>query len=151
MKPGELEVAFEGDGAQPVKVPVDGVPEPTPPPPPAPTATTLTQSCPTGVAFNTQGPTNVTVTGTLAGAPAGSTVTVRFQHPPRETSGPPIVPVDNVNVQTAANGTWTATVQTTNRQDLGTWNVSSSFAGTSQYLASSAPSTPCNFEVFDNS
>ncbi len=31
VKPGELEVAFEGDGAQPVKVPVDGVPGPTRP------------------------------------------------------------------------------------------------------------------------
>ncbi len=58
---------------------------------------------------------------------------MRFQHTPRETSGPPVVPVDNVEVQTAANGSWTATVQTTNRQDLGTWNVSSSYAGTSQY------------------
>ena len=29
MKPGELEVAFEGDGAQPVKAPVDGVPSGT--------------------------------------------------------------------------------------------------------------------------
>ncbi len=91
------------------------------------------------------------MTGTLAGAPAGSTVKVRFQHPPRETSGPPVVPVDNVEVQTGANGSWIATVQTTDRQDLGTWNVSSSYAGTSQYLASAAPSTPCAFQVFDNS
>ena len=29
VKPGELEVAFEGDGAQPVKAPVDGVPSGT--------------------------------------------------------------------------------------------------------------------------
>jgi hypothetical protein len=34
VKPGELEVAVEGDGAQPVKVPVHGVPAPKPPPPP---------------------------------------------------------------------------------------------------------------------
>ncbi|MCW2997118.1 MAG: peptidase gingipain [Solirubrobacterales bacterium] len=32
VKPGELEVAFEGDGAQPVKFPVKGVPEPQPEP-----------------------------------------------------------------------------------------------------------------------
>lgn len=31
VKPGELEVAVEGDGAQPVKVGVNGVPEPAPP------------------------------------------------------------------------------------------------------------------------
>ncbi|MDX6679902.1 MAG: hypothetical protein QOE31_3954 [Solirubrobacteraceae bacterium] len=41
VKPGELEVAFEGDGAQPVKVPVTGVPTPPPPPPPPPSKADL--------------------------------------------------------------------------------------------------------------
>ncbi|HEV7804309.1 MAG TPA: C25 family cysteine peptidase [Solirubrobacteraceae bacterium] len=39
VEPGELEVAFEGDGAQPFKVPVEGVPAPPPPPPPPPPPT----------------------------------------------------------------------------------------------------------------
>ena len=68
VKPGDLEVAFEGDNAQPVKVPVDGVP---------PLATKLTQNCPRRVLIPNLAGT-MTITGHLSAAPAGSTVAVTF-------------------------------------------------------------------------
>jgi hypothetical protein len=140
VKPGELEVAFEGDGAQPFKVPVSGVPDP------APAATTLTQSCPSGVTFEVEGPTTITVTGTLAGAPAGSTVNVTFLHPqPSGTSTNPAPPPETVAAVTGADGAWTASVTTSDRLDLGTWSVSSSYAGTSAYASSQGG--PCSFPV----
>lgn len=136
--PGELTVALEPDNAAPVQVPVQGVPAP----PPA--ATTLTQSCPQSVVFDTQGPTTIAVSGNLAGAPAGSAVAVTFTHPPRP-SAPAPPPTQTVNATTDAQGNWTASVQTSDRADLGTWSVSSSYAGS----ATTAPSStgPCTFVV----
>jgi hypothetical protein len=149
-KPGELRVALEPDGAPPVQVGVDGVPAPPPPPPP-PTATTLTQNCPTAnqpVPFGGNGAT-VTMAGKLTGAPAGSTVSVKFQHPDRTVGGAPVPgPVETVQATTNASGDWSASVTTTNRQDIETWQVSSSYAGTAQYAASSAPA--CPVIVFNN-
>jgi hypothetical protein len=137
VKPGELEVAFEGDGAQPFKVPVAGVP-------PAPT--TLTQNCPSAVTFSTQTSTAVTVSGTLAGAPAGSAVAVTFTRPVRQIgNNAPAAVVTTINATTDAAGAWTATVTTSDRADLGTWSVSSSYAGTAQYAAASGG--PCTFLV----
>jgi hypothetical protein len=133
-KPGELSVALEPDGAAPLQVPVDGVPA-------RPTA--LTQSCPQNVTVNSQtvsGP--VTVTGTLPGVPQGAKVTVTFQAP-----GPNGGPGGNTyvrDVTTDANGAWSATA-TAVRADLGTWSVSSSYAGGDGYAGSSAG--PCTFTV----
>jgi hypothetical protein len=139
VKPGELEVAFEGDGAQPFKAPVDGVP--TPPPPPPPAATTLTQNCPQSVLLSGQFLTGtMTVTGTLSTAPAGSTVVVTF-------AGTNLVGPDRtvtVNATTDGSGAWTASAAMF-REDQGTWSVSSSYAGTSQYAGSSAG--PCSIQV----
>ena len=58
VKPGELEIGADGQGVQPFKVPVTGVP---------PVTTTLTQSCPadTVLSGNLLAGT-ITVTGTLA-------------------------------------------------------------------------------------
>lgn len=142
-KPGELEVALEADGAAPVKVPVGGVQA-------APT--TLTQNCPTAnqqVAFGSSA--TVTMTGSLAGAPAGSVVDVSFKHPDPPTSGPPITGrTEVVQAVTDAAGNWSASVTSTTSSDaVGTWQVSSSFAGTAQYAASSVPA--CPVIVYDNS
>ncbi len=148
-KPGELEVAFEADGAAPVKVGVDGVPAP-PPPPPA--ATTLTQNCPGPndfVALNSQGPTTVSMSGRLAGAPAGSIVAVTFKRPDRGVAAPVPGPSTTVDAATDAGGNWTASVTTTDRQDVGTWQVSSAYAGTALYAGSSAAA--CPVRVVDNS
>lgn len=113
--PGELSVALEPDGAPPVQVGVDGVPPP---------ATTLTQNCPSAnqpVPFNSNGATTVTMTGKLAGAPAGSTVSVTFKHPDRTVVGgvPTPGPVETVQSTTDASGNWSASVTTTNRLDIG--------------------------------
>jgi hypothetical protein len=140
--PGELTVAFEADNAAPVQVGVDGVQQ-------APT--TLTQNCPTA---NQQVPfgnsATVTMTGNLAGAPAGSAVAVSFKRPDRPGAGPPIPgPTTVVTATTDASGNWTASVTTSDRLDIGTWQVSSAFAGTAQYAASAAAA--CPVIVFDNS
>jgi hypothetical protein len=140
--PGELAVALEADDAAPVQVGVDGVQQ-------APT--TLTQNCPTAnqqVPFGSSA--TVTMTGNLAGVPAGSTVAVSFKRPNRPSAGPPIPgPTTVVNATTDASGNWTASVTTTDRLDIGTWQVSSSYAGTAQYAAASA--VACPVIVFDNS
>ena len=135
VKPGELEVAFEPDGGQPIKVPVSGVPAP------APASTTLTQSCPETVVIpNLVG--TMTVTGNLGGAPAGSTVAVKFDGVDITTTR-----TATVNATTDASGNWTASLQVT-RPDLGTWEVRSSYAGAAGYLPSSAG--PCSINVTTN-
>jgi hypothetical protein len=135
-RPGDLTVAVEPDGAAPVRFGVDGVP-------PAPT--TLTQTCPSPVALNDQTPATVSVTGTLAGAPASSTVVVTFTRPTRVVGSAQVAPTETVVATTDAQGAWTASVTTSDRQDLGTWTVSSSYAGTSRLAASQAG--PCSTSV----
>jgi hypothetical protein len=132
VKPGELEVAFEGDDAQPVKVAVSGVPAPPP------VTTALTQSCPQTVVIPNLAGT-MTVTGNLGGAPAGSTVAVKFDGVDVTTPR-----TATVNATTDASGNWTAALQVT-RPDLGTWEVRSSYAGAAGYLPSSAG--PCTIDV----
>jgi hypothetical protein len=133
-KPGELSIALEADGVAPLQVPVDGVP-------PKPTA--LTQSCPQNVTVDAKtvsGP--VTVSGTLPGVPEGATVTVTFQAP-----GPNGGPGGHTyvrDVTTDSGGAWSATA-TAVRADLGTWSVSSAYAGGDGFAGSSAG--PCTFTV----
>jgi hypothetical protein len=131
VKPGELEVGADGQGVQPFKVAVSGVP---------PVATTLTQSCPadTVLSGNLLAGT-ITVTGTLAGAPAGSTVAVTFDGSAAIT--PRTV---TVNATTDAAGAWTASLPVA-RSDQGNWVVSSAFAATAQYAGSQAG--PCTINV----
>jgi len=124
VKPDELQIAVEADGAQPVTAPVDGVPK-------APT--TLQQnSCPTGSFAGSP----LTVSGTLSGAPAGSPVEVTFTPP----SDPPVV----VQATTDAKGAWRASITPTANQ-TGTWSISSRYVGTSQYGESRAG--PCTTVV----
>jgi hypothetical protein len=133
-KPGELSIALEPDGVAPLQLPVDGVP-------PKPTA--LTQTCPQNVTVDSKsvsGP--VTVTGTLPGVPEGAKVTVTFQAP-----GPNGGPGGNTYVRevtTDAGGAWSATA-TAVRADLGTWSVSSAYAGGDGFAGSAAG--PCTFTV----
>ncbi len=54
-----------------------------------------------------------------------------------------------VNTTTDAAGNWTASVTTSDRQDIGTWQVSSAYAGTAQYAASAAAAG--QVIVFNNS
>ncbi len=129
VKPGELQVAVEGDGAQPVSVPVEGVP---------PTPTTLTQVCP--AASVTEQP--LTVTGTLSVAPAGSKMTVTFSYQPVPTR--PAVRTVVKEVSTDAKGTWSASITPT-ANEPGTWSASSKYAGDSTYAGSEGG--PCQVSV----
>lgn len=117
VKPGDLRVAVEADGAQPVNVPVSDVPKVT---------TTLKQVCPRG---GTTG-LPLTASGTLSGAPAGSQVDVTFTPPAQSGSQPTVV-----HATTAADGSWQASVTPTPNEP-GTWSASSHYAGTAQYAES---------------
>lgn len=126
VKPGELKVAVEADGAQPVSVPVSDVPK---------VATALKQVCPRG---GTTG-SPLTVSGTLSGAPAGSQVDVTFTPPAQSGSKPTVV-----HATTGADGSWQASITPTPNEP-GTWAASSHYAGTAQYAESSGQ--PCTMAV----
>ena len=131
VKPGELEIGADGQGVQPFKVPVTGVP---------PVTTTLTQSCPADTVLSGNLPAGtITVTGTLAGAPAGATVAVTFDG--SDAIAPRTV---TVNATTDAAGGWTASLPVA-RSDQGDWIVSSAYGATAQYAGSQAG--PCTINV----
>jgi hypothetical protein len=130
FKPGELEVAIDGNGAPPIRVPVREI------------QTTLSQSCPADNQFNSN--QDVTVTGKLAGAPAGSTVDVTWEIPDRNEPGRTVV----THPTTDAQGNWSSTVDG-GSSEWGNWTVSSKYAGGGGYAPSQAG--PCTFHVTDNS
>jgi hypothetical protein len=151
-KPGELEVAIDSVGAAPVKIPVEGgtppPPPPLPPPPPPPPVTTsITQTCPSTPVIYSPNGTDLTMTGVLTGAPVGSTVTVNFTPPPMPPFTSPSSGPQVKTVTTTTGGAYTATYTTTNINDLGNWQVSSSYAGVQgSYLPSTSPQ-PCTIVV----
>ena len=120
-KPGELQVAFEGDGARPVTIPVDGVP------PEGKTATQLTVSCPTGVANDG----DATVRGTLSPAFAGAQVELTYTSPNGRSGSVTRTATTN------GNGDWSNTFSTGAANDGqgggngGVWTVSARYAGDS--------------------
>jgi hypothetical protein len=129
-KPGDLEVAFEADGAAPIKVPVSDVPKQT---------TTLTQVCPSDQPFQDE----MTITGTLSPAQAGATVSVRYTRPDQATF--------TDTVTTDANGGWSDTIVPGDfsQRNTGDWTIQASYAGDSTHAASTAAA--CTVNVFDNS
>jgi hypothetical protein len=127
VKPGELEIATEGDGAQPFKLGVEGVPSDT----------KLTQACPDDVTFNGV----ATVRGNLSPAFAGAKIAVSWTRP----EGRGTVAHE---VTTDAQGNWSDTVDTGQDDpggggNGGNWAVSSSYAGDSTHNPSQ--STACQF------
>ena len=109
----------------------------TPPPPPA--ATSMTQSCPPDGTTNTSD--DLTVTGTLSGAPAGSTVEVTFKNP-SPTRTPAASPLrhrapSSCRRRPTPRAHGPASVDP-NDDETGEWRVSSRFAGTSTHAPSSA-------------
>jgi hypothetical protein len=139
-KQGELQVAFEADGARPTTIPVDGVPPepssppPPPPPPPPPSAqpTELSISCPTAVASNA----DATVGGTLTPASAGDAVELTYTSPGGRSGSVTRTATTN------AQGEWTDTFDTGPANDGqgggtgGVWTVSARYAGSSTRQAS---------------
>jgi hypothetical protein len=130
-KPGELKVAFEGDGAVPITIPVDGVPAQK-------TATTLSVDCPDPVGWNQ----DATINGRLSPAFAGAEVELTYTRP----SGGTVVRSATTN----ARGDFTDVFDTGPANDPnsgtsgGTWEVSARYAGDSTRSGSGPVS--CSFE-----
>jgi hypothetical protein len=132
VKPGELRVAMEPDGAQPINVPVEDVPK---------TPTSMTQECPSEPVPSGG---NMTVSGTLSPALAGVNIVITYTRPDQTTF--------DRTVQTDANGAWTNTITPQSEATgfgVGTWNVKARYAGDDTRAASSTAG--CTVEVFDNS
>ena len=134
--PGDLQVAIEADNSPPVIVPVS-VPR---------KQTSLSQTCPADNQYGNNSP-SIPITGTLSGAPAGSTVDVEIKIP--ASNGPPgssrtVVAHPTTNAQ----GQWSTSVDPQLSED-GQWRVTSSYAGTGDLAPSSAG--PCTFIVQDRS
>lgn len=129
-KSGELEVAMEADGAEPIRVPVQEA------------QTTLTQTCPADLFYSSNA--LVAVTGNLAGAPAGSTVDVTWDVPDMNEPGRTVV----THPTTDAQGNWSTSVQS-GSNEWGAWTVSSKYAGSAGYKPSQAG--PCTFVVDNDS
>jgi hypothetical protein len=123
-KPGQLRVALEPDGGLPQSFPVS-TPKATP---------VLTQACPESTGYNE----NFTISGTLAGPPAGSQVVVTATAPDTGRQ-------ESHTVTTDSNGDWSTEFDPPdpNNED-GLWSVSSHYAGNDQHTA--ADGGPCTFE-----
>jgi hypothetical protein len=149
-KRGELLVAFEGDGAVPIQIPVDGVPEEQQQPPPDPgpkTDTSVTVSCPLFVTNNA----TAHITGKLSPAFAGTGVQLTYQ--PRTDANPPGPPVNRVSALTDAQGNWhddfsTLSNDPGSKGDGGYWTVTARYAGDSTHNASGPVS--CQFLEANN-
>jgi hypothetical protein len=129
-KPGELQIAFEADGARPPTIPVDGVP---PEQQPGKTATQLTISCPTSNVVHDQ---SATIRGSLSPAFAGAAVELTYTSPNGRSGSV------TRTVTTAASGDWTDTFDTGPPNDGqgagngGVWTVSARYAGDSAHEGS---------------
>jgi Peptidase family C25/Propeptide_C25 len=116
---GQLQVAVDGEGAPPILIDVKNEP---------PAATSISGDCSGGAGTNDP----MFMSGTLSGAPAGSTVTVTYEHPSSGT-------VERVSDTTDAQGNY----QTSFVGDrAGDWFITARYAGTDQYQASAT--APCN-------
>jgi len=148
-KPGELFVAFEGDGAVAIQIPVDGVPEPPqqepPPEPPGPkTDTQTTVSCPQFVTNNA----TAHITGTLAPKFAGARIDLTYT-PRTDGTGQPV----NRVTTTDAQGAWKDDFDTLandpgQKGDGGFWTVTARYAGDSGHNGSGPVS--CRFLEANN-
>jgi hypothetical protein len=144
-KPGELLVAFEGDGAVPIQIPVEGVPKPQEQPQqnPGPKAdTTLTITCPQHTGTNNG---TAHITGMIAPAFAGAAVQLTYQ--PRTDVNSPGPAVNRV-ATTDAQGNWkddfdTGANDPNAKGDGGFWTVTAKYAGDSTHNAASPVS--CKF------
>jgi hypothetical protein len=115
---GNLEIAIDAVGVEPIRVPVQG-------------ATTLTQTCPADTSFD--GP--ATVTGNLSPAQANASITVTWTRPGGRGS------FDHT-VSTDAQGNWTDTIDTGSDDPQGggnggTWAVHANYAGDAGHAGSS--------------
>jgi hypothetical protein len=141
-KPGELEVAFEGDGAVPFRLPVRGVPDDQQPPPGPKADTKLSAECPTS------GHSGFTahITGTISPAFGGATIELTYR--PRQDGNPPGPDVKRF-ATTNPDGTWSDDFDTGLKNDPdgkgegSYWTVFANYAGDSAHNSAAAAS--CKF------
>ena len=116
--PGQLQVALEADGSPPVTIDVRNEPPPR--------ATSITQACSGGNTAKDP----IVVEGNLSGAPAGSLVTVTYQHEQGRT--------ETVQDTTDAQGSFQTSLVT---NQAGKWTMTARYAGTDEYEPSEG--NPC--------
>jgi Peptidase family C25/Propeptide_C25 len=116
--PGQLEVALEADGSPPIRIPVQNEP--------ARGATSINGVCSGGSGTNDP----MFMQGTLAGAPAGSVVSVTYHH----QSGVTHVEQATTNAQGGYQTSYVGNLS-------GDWDITARYAGTDQYAPSE--SEPC--------
>jgi hypothetical protein len=105
--------------------------------------TTLAQNCPADEEAGSN--ETVTITGNLAGAPAGSTVDVSWT---MRDGFENVTRTVVTNPKTDAQGNWSTSVDSESFEH-GTWTVSSRYAGTQGYAPSETG--PCSFTVQNQS
>jgi hypothetical protein len=139
VKPGDLQVVVDADGAVPVTIPVQGGFEKA--------DTTLTQACPQRVDGFNGAP--LTVSGKLEPSYAGATITIKYTTP--STPGPSRS--FERTVTTNANGEWSNTIVPRDEEPSGTrygnWTVQARFDGDSANKPSQA--IACTVDVFNES
>jgi hypothetical protein len=108
--PGQLEVAFEADGSRPARIDVRNEPPRR--------ATSITQACSGG----SMAKDPIVVDGSLSGAPAGSVVTVTYQHEQGRT--------ETVQDTTDAQGNFKTSLVT---NQAGNWTMTARYAGNDEY------------------
>jgi hypothetical protein len=114
---GSLQIAIDADGAEPIRLPVQG-------------GTSLTQTCPGDVNFNGE----ATITGNLGPSVANASITVTWTRPEgRGTVDHPVT--------TDAQGNWSDTVDTGSEDpggggNGGTWLVHATYAGDATHAGS---------------
>jgi hypothetical protein len=135
--PGELQIAVDGDGAVPMRVPVQGGFEKA--------DTSLTQQCPQEVDGFHHEP--LTVGGKMSPAFAGATIKIKYTTP---TGTPVASRTFERTVQTNANGEWTDTIDPRNEESdntYGNWTVQARFDGDAANKPSQAAA--CTVNVFN--
>ncbi|MEA2422651.1 MAG: hypothetical protein QOF55_1750, partial [Thermoleophilaceae bacterium] len=128
VRPGDLQIAVEGDDAQPIDVAVDGVPAPT----------TLTQTCPSAPPQGNFAGSPMTTTGKLDPGFAGASIVVTYTRPDQTTF--------TKTVTTDANGNWSSTItpnnEAANSSVDGDWKQQANYAGDASHRPSAG--TACS-------
>jgi hypothetical protein len=133
VKPGDLQVAMEADGAAPVSAPVEGVPKASP---------KLSQNCPSQVSTSDPDPP-FTVSGKLQPGFQGATIRLVYTRPDSTTF--------TRTTTTDASGNWSHTidpeVESSSSNRFGNWMVQSYFDGDS--ANNPAQTGACTVDVND--
>jgi hypothetical protein len=140
-KEGELQIAIEPDGGQPIVAPVRGGHQPV--------DTTLTQQCPQSSVDGFSNTPPFTVSGNLSPAFAGATIKIKYTTPAGPGNNPPRS--FEKTATTDASGNWSNTIDPRAEEPDnadGDWTVQSRFEADADHKASQ--STTCTVTVFNS-